>query len=90
MRPLHFLHVCTFKRNTSNPVFQVHYHIIPAPKFGVSSVAECSNSKLQASNPAVPPTKREMHQMEFELREELDDDEGALLAQKIGRGLARL
>ncbi|RDB17972.1 hypothetical protein Hypma_000788 [Hypsizygus marmoreus] len=65
----------------------VHYHIIPAPNF---------NTPSGTSNPLVvdaklsedkPPSMKKIHQMEFEAREELDDDEAHVLAKAI---LARL
>lgn len=56
----------------------VHYHIIPAPDF--------SNPKPQ---PAVRDhrttalTQKEMHKVEFESRDDLDDDEAMELVSKI-------
>ncbi|KII86806.1 hypothetical protein PLICRDRAFT_270073 [Plicaturopsis crispa FD-325 SS-3] len=54
----------------------VHYHVIPAPILGATT-------PTTAVDPATPLTAREMHQKEFEGREELDDQEGEALAQKI-------
>jgi hypothetical protein len=68
----------------------VHYHIIPAPNFDASTTSEPFDTKDRVPDVDVPPTRREMHQKEFESREELDEDEGEILARKIGRGLARL
>ncbi|KAF9463017.1 HIT-like protein [Collybia nuda] len=65
----------------------VHYHIIPAPTF--DSLPECSTSQ-RISDSTIPPTRREMHQREFESREELNENEGELLAQRIRRSLVRL
>ncbi|KAJ6466489.1 HIT-like protein [Mycena sanguinolenta] len=54
----------------------VHYHVIPAPTFG-----------RQPSPPAADDTKpltvKEMHQREYEGRTELDEEEGAILAEQI-------
>lgn len=54
----------------------VHFHIIPAPVFGMSS----SSLPDTASSPL---TVTHMHQKEFEAREELDDDDAAVLFRKI-------
>ncbi|KAH7926448.1 HIT-like protein [Leucogyrophana mollusca] len=56
----------------------VHYHIIPAPSFN-SPTPERSKDVDRR----VPLTRREMHQREFESREELDNEEGRELADKI-------
>ncbi|KAF8195499.1 HIT-like protein [Pholiota molesta] len=59
----------------------VHYHIIPAPKFGSSAKG------VEATNEAVggraPLTHRDMHQKEFEARDELDEDEAKLLLAQM-------
>ncbi len=48
----------------------MHYHIIPAPKLGaLSKKAEVGWLTLAL------PTHSEMHQKEFEARQELDDDD---------------
>ncbi|KAL0066194.1 hypothetical protein AAF712_006819 [Marasmius tenuissimus] len=56
----------------------VHYHIIPAPKFGSSEPPS-----PVPTGPAVPLTERQMHRMEFESRDFLEDDEAEVLVQKI-------
>ncbi|KAG0697679.1 HIT-like protein [Suillus ampliporus] len=58
----------------------VHYHIIPAPSFD-------SSAKEKAKENEIPLSRREMHQREFESREELDDDEGNGLAVRIRASL---
>ncbi|CAA7261435.1 unnamed protein product [Cyclocybe aegerita] len=58
----------------------VHYHIIPAPKFGSSQMAEAANDR---TDDKAPLTHLEMHQKEFEAREELDEDDAKILVQKI-------
>ncbi|KAJ3935135.1 MAG: HIT-like protein [Lentinula lateritia] len=58
----------------------VHYHIIPAPNYNASSspaIAEVSHNK------GPPLTRRQMYQMEFEGREELDDEDAMSLAKSI-------
>ena len=52
----------------------MHYHIIPAPQFG---------SSTEAVGEQVSFTHQEMHQKEFESRQELDDYDGAVLAKQI-------
>ncbi|KAG5648375.1 hypothetical protein DXG03_004948 [Asterophora parasitica] len=61
----------------------VHYHIIPAPTFGTSQADATSilKEKLAISKP--PPSMAEMHQMEFESREELDDEDAVVLLKEI-------
>ncbi|KAK0201985.1 HIT-like protein [Desarmillaria ectypa] len=54
----------------------VHYHIIPAPAFSTTSKA----SDVMY-NP--PLTGRQMHQMELESREELDDNDATSLLQLL-------
>ncbi|SJL07694.1 related to Histidine triad protein [Armillaria ostoyae] len=54
----------------------VHYHIIPAPTFSTTS-------KTSDTMHEPPLTRRQMHQMEFESREELDDDDAASLLQLL-------
>ncbi|TFK40693.1 HIT-like protein [Crucibulum laeve] len=60
----------------------VHYHIIPAPVFGASAPTSIENTD-DAVGGRAPLTRREMHQKEFEAREELDDDEAEELVAKI-------
>lgn len=54
---------------------QVHYHIIPAPQFNAPQLKEAKDH--------VTLTQKEMHQKEFESRDELDDDEATTLVNKI-------
>ncbi|KAJ7164668.1 HIT-like protein [Mycena crocata] len=54
----------------------VHYHVIPAPTFGRQHVAV-------APKDIEPLTRKEMHQREFEGRSELDEDDAAILAERI-------
>jgi len=59
---------------------QVHYHIVPAPKFrSHRGVADTSKSVAHLA----PTSHKLMHQREFESREELDDEEGEVIAQAI-------
>ncbi|KAK0187872.1 HIT-like protein [Armillaria mellea] len=55
----------------------VHYHIIPAPTF--SNTASDTSDTMRDP----PLTVGQMHQMEFESREELDDDDAASLLQLL-------
>lgn len=59
----------------------MHYHVIPAPRFG------SSGRGVEATNDAVggkaPLTHREMHQKEFEAREELDEEDAKVLLKSI-------
>ncbi|KAJ3762128.1 HIT-like protein [Lentinula raphanica] len=56
----------------------VHYHIIPAPTY------ESANLAAPSKNIQGPPlTRRQMHRMEFESREELDDEDAVALTQLI-------
>ncbi|KAH9480545.1 Protein hit [Psilocybe cubensis] len=59
----------------------VHYHIIPAPRLN------SSGRGVEATDEAVggkaPLTHREMHQKEFEAREELDEDDAKDLLKGI-------
>lgn len=61
---------------------QVHYHIIPAPQFEASQ-SDPPRIGAQRQRVAVPRTMREMHQLEYEGRSELDQDEGRELAERI-------
>lgn len=58
----------------------MHYHIIPAPKYGSSGGVESTN---EAVGGRAPLTHREMHRKEFESREELDEDDAKVLLKKI-------
>ncbi|KAF8967079.1 HIT-like protein [Flammula alnicola] len=59
----------------------VHYHIIPAPKFG--GKGHGVESTDEAVGGMAPLTHREMHKKEFEAREELDDDDAEVLLKQI-------
>ncbi|KDR82644.1 hypothetical protein GALMADRAFT_58051 [Galerina marginata CBS 339.88] len=61
-------------------VHHVHYHIIPAPKYGTSNGVESTD---EAVGGKAPLTHREMHQREFEAREELDEDDAQVLVKSI-------
>ncbi|KAG2129191.1 HIT-like protein [Suillus bovinus] len=62
----------------------VHYHIIPAPSFDSSARAEPSEKAKENGRVL---SQREMHQREFESRDELDEDEGKALAVRIRASL---
>lgn len=57
---------------------QVHYHIIPAPRFDTPLPPAD-----KVDHVVKPLTQKEMHKAEFESRNELDDDEAAELVQRI-------
>ncbi|KIN94879.1 hypothetical protein M404DRAFT_34648 [Pisolithus tinctorius Marx 270] len=65
--------VCNQEYAQSVP--HVHFHIIPAPGFGGSPQVGATRVK--------PRTRRELHQLEYEGRSELDEDEGRELAERI-------
>lgn len=75
----------------SNTPGQVHYHIIPAPQFSSLSstvvetarTANAETTELSAIDPRVPLTMKQMHVMEFESREELDEEDADVLAKRI-------
>lgn len=58
---------------------QVHYHIIPAPKF--SSLPTSLDSKDLKEE--LPLTARDMHRKEYELRDDLDEVDAHTLVEKI-------
>ncbi|KAH9936242.1 HIT-like protein [Fomitopsis serialis] len=58
----------------------VHYHIIPAPRPGSS---EPTSDTAKVDHVVKPLTQKEMHKMETESRDELDDEEAKVLAEKI-------
>ncbi|GLB38301.1 putative protein similar to CwfJ C-terminus 1 [Lyophyllum shimeji] len=63
----------------------VHYHVIPAPTVTSptpSPPAPTSVEKEMESSKR-PRSVKEMHRMEFEARDELDEREAGVLAQKI-------
>ncbi|KAI0345709.1 HIT-like protein [Trametopsis cervina] len=56
----------------------VHYHVIPAPRFGENS--------LQSREDVIPTgtfMQRKVHRAEYEARHELDDDDAVQLVEKI-------
>ncbi|KXN88144.1 Protein hit [Leucoagaricus sp. SymC.cos] len=62
----------------------VHYHIIPAPIFDSSENKQPARKSSKSSlRDVVPLSRKEMHQKEFELREELDEEEARILAEKV-------
>ncbi|OCH91892.1 HIT-like protein [Obba rivulosa] len=62
----------------------VHYHIIPAPSHTTGSHLASTLSKSDKSDRRTRPlTEKEMHQREWEARNELDDEEATSLVQKI-------
>ncbi|OJA14313.1 hypothetical protein AZE42_01571 [Rhizopogon vesiculosus] len=70
----------------------VHYHIIPAPSFDSSAGAGAGvlgtvKEKEENKDGMTPLTRGEMHQREFESREELDEGEGKNLAVRIRASL---
>ncbi|KAJ7597513.1 HIT-like protein [Mycena floridula] len=54
----------------------VHYHIIPAP------ILDKPTPMIEKPATAIP-TMRQMHRMEFESRQELEDDQAELLVKQI-------
>ncbi|KIK57137.1 hypothetical protein GYMLUDRAFT_173032 [Collybiopsis luxurians FD-317 M1] len=71
----------------------VHYHIIPAPSFDSSSLSSppppppTQDVTVELSKrpkpQAAPMSIRQMHQMEFAGRTELEDEDAVLLVKKI-------
>ncbi|EKM79343.1 hypothetical protein AGABI1DRAFT_58879 [Agaricus bisporus var. burnettii JB137-S8] len=61
----------------------VHYHIIPAPILHSTTVELDVEVEKSRKSTTSTPTGKEMHRMEFELREELDSDEAEDLANKV-------
>jgi hypothetical protein len=58
---------------------QVHYHIIPAPRS--SAVPTGSGSGDLKQKP--PPTAKDMHRVEYESRDDLDEDTATVLVERI-------
>ncbi|KAF9046475.1 HIT-like protein [Panaeolus papilionaceus] len=58
----------------------VHYHVIPAPRFGGEGGVEDTNKAVGGK---APLTHKEMHRLELNSREELDDDDAIVLLEKI-------
>jgi hypothetical protein len=63
----------TMRPPTYNDFYEVHYHVIPAPRF---------NEKPPGVKKD-PPTRAMMHRMEFESRGDLDEDFAQELSGKI-------
>ncbi|KAF9454822.1 HIT-like protein [Macrolepiota fuliginosa MF-IS2] len=65
----------------------VHYHIIPAPIFGSTGdegkTTKLRGRKVSPLRGATALSRGEMHQREFESREELDEDEAQELAERV-------
>ncbi|KAF8500967.1 HIT-like protein [Russula emetica] len=57
----------------------VHYHIIPAPKFSSLPTGLDPNDLKQE----LPLTARDMHRKEYELRDDLEEDDAHALVEKI-------
>ncbi|KAN0123438.1 HIT-like domain containing protein [Russula decolorans] len=57
----------------------VHYHIIPAPKFSSPPTGLDPEDLKQE----LPLTTRDMHRKEYELRDDLDEDDAYALVEKI-------
>lgn len=77
---------------TSNQLLlctQVHYHIIPAPRPGFDVSTSVSMSVALADTPehhdrvTKPLTEKEMHAREFEVRNELYEDDAERLVESI-------
>jgi diadenosine tetraphosphate (Ap4A) HIT family hydrolase len=64
-------------------LWQVHYHIIPAPTLNSSSSPVRTFEDKSKKDPRIPLTSKEMHRLEFESRTELDDKDAEVLVQKI-------
>ncbi|KAF8650130.1 hypothetical protein AX16_005366 [Volvariella volvacea WC 439] len=69
----------------------VHYHIIPAPTFDKptpkASTPEQPTRKDNSSASSPPLSIRRMHQLEFESRGDLDDDDATDLVKKLSARL---
>jgi len=57
----------------------VHYHIIPAPK----SSTLATGSGLGDFKQKPPPTAKDMHRVEYESRDDLDEDAANVLLERI-------
>ena len=60
---------------------QVHYHIIPAPKFSTLPTQSGSGPGDLDQKPA--PTGMDMHREEYESRDDLDEDDAYALVERI-------
>jgi len=58
---------------------QVHYHIVPAPRFNSSP----TSSGPRDTNQIPSPTAKDMHRKEYESRDELDEDDAYALVDRI-------
>jgi len=59
----------------------VHYHLIPAPVLGSSE--DLDGSTYRDNNSKAPASRQKMAKLEYEARNELDDDDGIELATII-------
>jgi hypothetical protein len=62
---------------------QVHYHIIPAPRF---STLPTGLGPIEP-NQNMPPTGKDMHRQEYESRDDLDEDDAHALVERIKANL---
>ena len=60
---------------------QVHYHIIPAPRFSTLPTQSGSGPRDLDQKPA--PTGMDMHRKEYESRDDLDEDDAHALVERI-------
>ena len=60
---------------------QVHYHIIPAPKFSTLPTLSDSGPGDLDQEPA--PTGMDMHREEYASRDDLDEDDALALVERI-------
>jgi hypothetical protein len=58
---------------------QVHYHIIPAPRFSTLPIGLGPGDL----NENQPPTAKDMHRQEYESRDGLDEDDAHALVERI-------
>ncbi|KAH9179260.1 HIT-like protein [Lactarius sanguifluus] len=63
----------------STPTVQVHYHIIPAPRSSTFPTGLGPGDPKQKP----PPTAKYMHRMEYEARDDLDEDAATALVESI-------
>ncbi|KAG6333789.1 hypothetical protein ID866_5300 [Astraeus odoratus] len=73
--------VCNQEYAQSVP--HVHFHVIPAPRLEASGEVSQHNPGGRQKARDMPRTTRELHQLEYEGRNELDEAEGHRLAAKI-------
>jgi diadenosine tetraphosphate (Ap4A) HIT family hydrolase len=57
----------------------VHYHIIPAPRYSTLTTGSSPGELEQKP----PPTAKDMHRVEYESRDDLDEDAANMLLEKI-------